>query len=68
MLFRSPASRTPAGTLTIDCSGAGKIEIKAGAGGLKLTSDGQLELSGQAGVKISSPALVEVSGQMIKLN
>jgi hypothetical protein len=63
-----PASRTPAGTLTIDCSGAGKIEIKAGAGGLKLTSDGQLELSGQAGVKISSPALVEVSGQMIKLN
>jgi hypothetical protein len=63
-----PASRTPAGTLTIDCSGAGKIEIKAGAGGLKLTSDGQLELSGQAGVKISSPAMVEVSGQMIKLN
>jgi hypothetical protein len=63
-----PASRTPAGTLTIDCSGAGKIEIKAGAGGLKLTSDGQLELSGQAGVKISSPALVEVQGQMIKLN
>ncbi|MFC0434202.1 phage baseplate assembly protein V [Kutzneria buriramensis] len=63
-----PASRTPAGSLTIDCSGAGSITIKAGAGGLKITSDGQLELSGQAGVKISSPALVEVQGQMIKLN
>ena len=63
-----PASRTPAGTLTIDCSGAGKIEIKAGAGGLKLTSDGQLELSGQAGVKISSSAVVEVQGSLIKLN
>ena len=63
-----PASRTPAGTLTIDCSGAGKIEIKGGAGGVKVESDGQLELSGKLGVKISSDAMVEVQGQMIQLN
>jgi hypothetical protein len=63
-----PASRTPAGTLTIDCSGAGKIEIKGGAGGVKVESDGQLELSGKLGVKITSNAMVQVQGQMIQLN
>jgi hypothetical protein len=63
-----PKSKSAAGTLTIDCSGAGKIEIKAGAGGMKLTSDGQLELNGKLGVKIASDAMVEVSGKMIKLN
>jgi Type VI secretion system/phage-baseplate injector OB domain len=63
-----PASKTPAGTLTIDCSGAGKIAIKGGAGGVKIESDGQLELSGQLGVKISSSAMVQVQGQMVQLN
>lgn len=63
-----PKSRTPAGTLTIDCSGAGKIEIKGGAGGIKIDSEGQLELNGKLGVKIASTAMVEVSGSMIKLN
>jgi hypothetical protein len=63
-----PASKTPAGTLTIDCSGAGKIEIKGGAGGVKVESDGQLELSGKLGVKISSNAMVQVQGQMVQLN
>jgi hypothetical protein len=63
-----PPAGPPAGTLTIDCSGAGTVEIKAGSGGLKLTSDGQLELNGKLGVKIASDAMVEVSGKMIKLN
>ncbi|MDT4919141.1 MAG: hypothetical protein QOI15_43, partial [Pseudonocardiales bacterium] len=63
-----PKSRTPAGTLTIDCSGAGKIAIKGGAGGVKIESDGQLELSGKAGVKIDSTALVQIKGQMVQLN
>jgi hypothetical protein len=63
-----PKSRTPAGTITIDCSGAGKVEIKGGSGGVKVESDGQLELTGKLGVKISSNAMVEVQGQMIKLN
>jgi hypothetical protein len=63
-----PPAGPPAGTVTIDCSGAGSIEIKAGSGGLKLTSDGQLELNGKLGVKIASDAMVEVSGKMIKLN
>jgi hypothetical protein len=63
-----PASKTPAGTLTIDCSGAGQISIKGGAGGVKIESDGQLELSGQLGVKISSSAMVQVQGQMVQLN
>ena len=63
-----PASRTPQGTLTIDCSGMGAIAIKGGMGGVKISSEGQLELSGQAGVKISSSAVVEVSGSLIKLN
>ena len=63
-----PKSKTPAGTLTIDCSGAGQISIKGGAGGVKIESDGQLELSGQLGVKISSSAMVQLQGQMIQLN
>jgi hypothetical protein len=63
-----PASRTAAGTLTIDCSGAGQIEIKGGAGGIKIDSEGQLELNGKLGVKINSSAVVQVQGQMIQLN
>jgi hypothetical protein len=63
-----PKSRTPAGTITIDCSGAGSVEVKAGSGGLKLESDGQLELNGKLGVKIASNAIVQVQGQMIQLN
>jgi hypothetical protein len=63
-----PKSKTPAGTITIDCSGAGKIEIKAGAGGMKLESEGQLELAGKLGVKLSSEAMVQVQGQMVKIN
>lgn len=62
-----PKSSTPAGTVTIDCSGAGKIEIKGGAGGVKIDSEGQLELNGKLGVKIASSALVQVQGQMIQL-
>jgi phage protein D len=61
-------SGTAAGTLTIDCSGAGQIEIKGGAGGVKVESDGQLELTGKLGVKISSNAMVQVQGQMVQLN
>lgn len=63
-----PKSKTPAGTITIDCSGAGKVEIKGGKGGVKVSSEGQLELSGQLGVKISSDAMVQVQGKMIQLN
>jgi hypothetical protein len=63
-----PKSRTPAGAITIDCSGAGSVEVKAGSGGLKLESDGQLELNGKLGVKIVSNAMVQVQGQMIQLN
>jgi phage protein D len=63
-----PKSKTPAGTVTIDCSGAGKIEIKGGAGGVKIDSEGQLELNGKLGVKVTSNAIVQVQGQMIQLN
>jgi hypothetical protein len=63
-----PASKTPSGTLTIECPGLGAISIKAGAGGLKLETDGQLELSGKLGVKIDSPAITEIKGSMLKLN
>lgn len=63
-----PESKTPAGTLTIECPGLGSIAIKAGAGGLKLETDGQLELSGKLGVKIESPAITEVKGSLLKLN
>jgi hypothetical protein len=62
-----PKSKTPAGTLTIDCSGAGQIAIKGGAGGVKIESDGQLELSGKL-VKISATGAVQVQGQMVQLN
>jgi hypothetical protein len=63
-----PESKTPSGALTIECPGLGAISIKAGAGGLKLETDGQLELSGKMGVKIESPAITEVKGSLLKLN
>jgi hypothetical protein len=63
-----PKSKTPAGTVTIDCSGAGKIEINGGSGGVKLHTTGQLELGGDLGVSIKSNAMVQVQGQMIQLN
>jgi hypothetical protein len=63
-----PASKTPSGTLTIECPGLGQIAIKAGVGGLKLETDGQLELNGKLGVKIESAAITEVKGSLLKLN
>lgn len=63
-----PASKNPAGSLTIECGGLGAITIKAGVGGMKLETDGQLELSGKLGVKIESPAVTEVKGSLLKLN
>jgi hypothetical protein len=63
-----PVSKTPAGSLTIECGGLGSITIKGGAGGIKIESDGQLELSGKLGVKIDSPAITEIKGSVVKLN
>jgi hypothetical protein len=63
-----PASKTPSGSLTIECPGLGQISIKAGIGGLKLETDGQLELNGKLGVKIESSAITEVKGSLLKLN
>jgi hypothetical protein len=63
-----PASRTPMGTLTIDVGSTGTVSIKGGTGGIKIESQGQLELSGQLGVKISSSANVQVQGTMVQLN
>jgi hypothetical protein len=63
-----PASRSPAGALTIECGDLGGITIKGGVGGVKVETDGQLELNGKLGVKIASNALVEVQGSLIKLN
>ncbi len=63
-----PKSKTPAGTITIDCSGAGKVEINAGSGGMKLHTTGRLELGGDLGIDMKSNAMVQVQGQMIKLN
>ena len=63
-----PESKTPAGTLTIECPGMGQIAIKAGMGGMKLETDGQLELNGKMGVKIESAAITEVKGSLLKLN
>ncbi|OLF16060.1 phage baseplate assembly protein V [Actinophytocola xanthii] len=65
---KPPASKTPAGTLTIECGDMGAITIKGGMGGVKIQSEGQLELDGKLGVKINSSALVEVKGSLIKLN
>jgi phage protein D len=63
-----PQSRTPAGALTIECADLGAITIKGGVGGVKVETDGRLELNGKLGVKIASNALVEVNGSLIKLN
>jgi hypothetical protein len=72
-----PPNSSGTGAITIDCtSTAGKVEVKTGTGGVKVETQGQLELSGKTGVKISSDAnvkiegtgIVEVKGQMVKLN
>jgi len=64
-----PASKTPAGTLTIECGNTGTVNIIAGsAGTVKISSGGQLELEGKLGVKITSNAVLELKGTMIKLN
>jgi hypothetical protein len=63
-----PESKTAAGSLTIECGALGAITIKGGSGGVKIQSEGQLELDGKLGVKINSTGVVEVKGQLIKLN
>ncbi|GAB3459382.1 phage baseplate assembly protein V [Actinophytocola sediminis] len=65
---KPPESKTAAGSLTIQCGGLGAITIRGGTGGIKLQTDGRLELEGKLGVRINSNALVEVKGQLIKLN
>lgn len=63
-----PGSSATKGKVLIDCSGAGGIEIKGGADGIKITSMGMLELSGSQGVKIDGGPQVDVKGAHINLN
>ncbi|WP_018681096.1 phage baseplate assembly protein V [Actinokineospora enzanensis] len=63
-----PASRTPAGSLTIQCGGTGTVTVKAGTGGLRLETEGRLELSGKLGVAVSSPGVTEIKGSQVRLN
>jgi phage protein D len=63
-----PESKSPNGSLTIECGGLGGITIKGGTGGVKIETDGQLSLNGKMGVKIESTAVVEIKGSLVKLN
>lgn len=65
---KPPESKSPNGSLTIECGELGGITIKGGMGGIKIETDGQLSLNGKMGVKIESSAVVEVKGSLIKLN
>jgi phage protein D len=65
---KPPESKSPNGSLTIECGELGGITIKGGMGGVKIETDGQLSLNGKMGVKIESSAIVEVKGSLIKLN
>lgn len=65
---KPPETKSPNGSLTIECADMGGITIKGGMGGVKIETDGQLELNGKLGVKIESNAVVEVKGSLIKLN
>jgi phage protein D len=65
---KPPESKSPNGSLTIECGDLGGITIKGGMGGIKIETDGQLSLNGKMGVKIESSAVVEVKGSLIKLN
>ncbi|TDV46179.1 phage baseplate assembly protein V [Actinophytocola oryzae] len=65
---KPPESKSPNGSLTIECGELGGITIKGGTGGIKIETDGQLSLNGKMGVKIESSAIVEVKGSLIKLN
>lgn len=64
-----PSSKTPAGTLTIECGDTGTLNIITGsAGTMKISSGGTLELEGKLGVKITSSATLDLKGTMINLN
>jgi phage protein D len=65
---KPPESKSPNGSLTIECGELGGITIKGGMGGIKIETDGQLSLNGKMGVKIESSAVVELKGSLIKLN
>jgi hypothetical protein len=64
-----PNSKTPTGTLTIECGDAGVVNIKTGEGG-SVTVDGGATLSvkAQESIKIESTGEVAIKGTKITLN
>jgi hypothetical protein len=65
----APASKSPAGTLTIQCGDAGTINIAAGNGGtVNIDGGGTLSLKAKESVKIESTGEVAIKGSRITLN
>ncbi|HEX4705439.1 MAG TPA: phage baseplate assembly protein V [Pseudonocardiaceae bacterium] len=64
-----PNSKTPTGSLTIECGDAGVVNIKTGEGG-SVTIDGgsTLTLKSQESVTIQSTGQVAIKGETITLN
>jgi hypothetical protein len=64
-----PASKSPAGVLTIACGDAGTVNISAGQGGtVNIDGGDSLNLKATTGVKIESPGEVSIKGSRITLN
>jgi phage protein D len=64
-----PASRSPAGTLTIQCGNAGTINIATGEGGsVNIDGGATLSLKAKESVKIESTGEVAIKGARITLN
>jgi phage protein D len=65
----APASKSPAGTLTIQCGDAGTINIAAGNGGtVNIDGGAALSLKAKESVKIESTGEVAIKGARITLN
>jgi len=65
----APASRSPAGTLTIQCGDAGTINIATGEGGaVNIDGGATLSLKAKQSVKIESTGEVAIKGSRITLN
>lgn len=64
-----PKSKSPTGTLTIECGDGGTINIKTGAGGqLNIDGGGQLSLKAQESIKIESSGQVAIKGTAVNIN
>ncbi|MGI8664486.1 MAG: phage baseplate assembly protein V, partial [Jatrophihabitans sp.] len=65
----TPASKSTAGSITIECGAAGVVNIKTGAGGsVNIDGGDQLNLTAASQLKLECKGPVQIKGNPIQLN